>query len=91
MPTNNPKWDAETTEALRTLVRKGVLGSGVLETADCRKTYEELKAKGVEVLQPPVERFYGIEALLKDNSGNWFSMTQRTEQREPSKAELDKL
>jgi catechol 2,3-dioxygenase-like lactoylglutathione lyase family enzyme len=91
MPTTNSKWDAETSEALRTLVRKGVLGSGVLETADCKKTYEELKAKGVEFLQPPVERFYGIEALLKDNSGNWFSMTQRTERREPTKAELDKL
>jgi catechol 2,3-dioxygenase-like lactoylglutathione lyase family enzyme len=91
MPTNNPKWDAETSEALRTLVRKGVLGSGVLETADCKKTYEELKAKGVEFLQPPAERFYGIEALLKDNSGNWFSMTQRTEQREPTKGELDAL
>ena len=33
----------------------------------------------------------GIEAVLNDNSGNWFSMTQRTEQREPSKAELDAL
>lgn len=91
MPANNPKWDAETTEALRNLVRKGVLGSGVLETADCQKTYEELKGKGVEFMQAPVERFYGIEALLKDNSGNWFSMTQRTERRDPSKTELDKL
>jgi len=91
MATTNPKWDAETAEALRTLVRKGVLGSGVLETADCRKTYEELKAKGVEFSQPPVERFYGIEALLKDNSGNWFSMTQRTGVHEPSKEDLDKL
>ena len=77
MPTTNSKMDAETSEALRTLVRKGALGSGVLETADCQKTYEELKAKGVEFMQPPVERFYGIEALLKDNSGNWFSMSQR--------------
>ncbi len=91
MPTTNPKWDAETTEALRTLVRKGVLGAGVLETANCKKTYEELKAKGVEFMQSPVERFYGIEALLKDNSGNWFSMTERTGAHEPSKEELDKL
>jgi len=91
MPTNNPKWDAETAEALRTLIRKGVLGSGVFETADCKKTYEELKAKGVEFMQPPVERFYGIEALLKDNSGNWFSMSERTGVHEPSKSELDKL
>jgi hypothetical protein len=68
-----------------------VLGSGVLETADCKTTYEELKAKGVEFSQPPVERFYGIEALLKDNSGNWFSMTERTGVHEPSKEDLDAL
>jgi len=76
MPTTSPKMDAETSEMLRTLIRKGVLGAGVMETADCQKTYEELKAKGVEFLSPPTERFYGIEALLKDSSGNWFSMTQ---------------
>jgi hypothetical protein len=42
-------------------------------------------------MQPPVERFYGIEALLKDNSGNWFSMTERTALREPTKGDLDSL
>lgn len=52
------------------------MGTGVFQTADCQKTYEELKAKGVEFLQPPTDRFYGVEALLKDNSGNLFSMTQ---------------
>jgi catechol 2,3-dioxygenase-like lactoylglutathione lyase family enzyme len=77
MSTTNSNTDAETAEMLRALIRKGVLGSGVLETADCQKTYEDLKARGVEFLSPPTERFYGIEALLKDNSGNWFSMTQR--------------
>jgi len=24
----------------------------------------------------PTERFYGTEATSRDNSGNWFSMTQ---------------
>ena len=64
---------------LRTLIRKGALGAGVMEAADCRQTYEELKARGVEFTSPPTERFYGIEALFKDNSGNWFSMTERKE------------
>jgi catechol 2,3-dioxygenase-like lactoylglutathione lyase family enzyme len=80
MPTGpSPMMDQETSDALRTLIRKGVLGVGVVQTADCRKTYEELKAKGVEFAQAPEERFYGIEALFKDNSGNWFSMTQPKE------------
>lgn len=80
MPTKpNHLMDQETSDALRTLIRKGVLSAGVFQTADCQKTYEELKAKGVEFVQPPTERFYGIEALIKDNSGNWFSMTQPKE------------
>ncbi|HUI54013.1 MAG TPA: VOC family protein [Bryobacteraceae bacterium] len=80
MPTEaGPMMDEETAASLRGLISKGVLGGGVFETADCQKTYDELKAKGVEFQQAPVERFYGIEALMKDNSGNWFSMTQRKE------------
>ncbi|HEY2019258.1 MAG TPA: VOC family protein [Bryobacteraceae bacterium] len=77
MPTApGPMMDQETSDMLRTLIRKGVIGHGVLETADVRKTYDELKAKGVEFSSPPTERFYGIEALFKDNSGNFFSLTQ---------------
>jgi len=75
MPTApGPMMDQETSDALRTLIQKGKLGAGVFATADCRKTYEELKAKGVDFSPPPTERFYGVEALMKDNSGNWFSL-----------------
>ena len=69
--------DEATCNTIRGLIEKGVYGGGVLATTDCQKTYEELSAKGVQFLQPPTERPYGIEALLKDDSGNWFSMTQR--------------
>jgi catechol 2,3-dioxygenase-like lactoylglutathione lyase family enzyme len=80
MPTTpSPMMDKETSDALRSLIKKGTIGSGVLETADIQKTYEDLKARGVEFSQAPTERFYGIEALFKDNSGNWFSLTQRLE------------
>jgi catechol 2,3-dioxygenase-like lactoylglutathione lyase family enzyme len=76
MPTDpSPMMDQETSDALRTLITKGKMGAGVFSTADCQKTYEELKAKGVEFTQPPTERFYGVEALMKDNSGNWFSLS----------------
>jgi catechol 2,3-dioxygenase-like lactoylglutathione lyase family enzyme len=68
--------DEETASTVRSLIKKGVFGAGVFETKDCRKTYEEYKARGVEFMSPPEERFYGIEAIFKDNSGNWFSMTQ---------------
>jgi hypothetical protein len=70
----------ENAAKLRELLQAGVVGVGVLETDDCRGTYEELKAKGVEFMGPAEERFYGIEALMKDNSGNWFSLVQRPKQ-----------
>jgi catechol 2,3-dioxygenase-like lactoylglutathione lyase family enzyme len=70
-------FDAEKVTMLKKLIQGGVMGAGVLEVDDCHKTYQELKAKGVQFMSEPQERFYGIEALMKDNSGNWFSMTQR--------------
>jgi catechol 2,3-dioxygenase-like lactoylglutathione lyase family enzyme len=70
------KFDAESERMLRTLLKKGILGGAVLQTQNCRETYEELKRLGVEFLEPPAEKFYGVEALLRDNSGNWFSMTE---------------
>jgi catechol 2,3-dioxygenase-like lactoylglutathione lyase family enzyme len=75
-PKAGPMWDEESVRMIRSLIEKGKMGTGVLETDDCRKTYEQLKGAGVEFIAPPEEKFYGIEALLKDNSGNWFSMTQ---------------
>ena len=52
------------------------MGAGAFDTADCHATYAELKAKGVEFVSPPQEQAYGVEAIFKDNSGNWFSLTQ---------------
>ncbi len=72
--------DEETSVQLRAIMAKGVLGAGVFNTPDCRGTYEELKGKGVVFVSEPAERPYGIEAVFKDNSGNWFSLTQPTEE-----------
>jgi len=70
--------DEETSNTIRALLAKGVLGAGVFNTNDCRATYEEMKAKGVQFQSEPAERPYGIEAVFRDNSGNWFSLTQPT-------------
>jgi len=72
-----PMFTEDDAAVLSSLVAKGSMGAGVIETDDCRTTYEELKARGVTFLQEPAERPYGIEALLRDDSGNWFSLTQR--------------
>lgn len=72
-------YDEETRNAFRVLLEKGALGAGVLFTPDCRATYQELKAKGVQFKGEPKEQFYGIEAIISDGVGNWFSMTQPKE------------
>jgi catechol 2,3-dioxygenase-like lactoylglutathione lyase family enzyme len=73
-----PMHDEETGSQIRELVAKGAMSGGVLETDDIRNTFEELSAKGVIFLQEPSERPYGIEAVFRDDSGNWFSLAQRT-------------
>ena len=73
---NVQKIQPQDVETIGTLMKKGAFGAGVFQTADCRKTYEEMKAKGVEFLSPPKDQFYGVEAVFRDPFGNWFSMTQ---------------
>lgn len=58
------------------LIKKGTFGFGVFECIDIYATYHELKEKGVVFTKKPTEEFYGIEAMFKDDSGNWFSLTQ---------------
>jgi catechol 2,3-dioxygenase-like lactoylglutathione lyase family enzyme len=72
-----PMFTPEDAEAVQSLVAKGAMNGGVLETDDCRATYEQLRARGVVFLQEPLERPYGVEAVFRDDSGNWFSLTQR--------------
>lgn len=62
---------------LRDLVTKGALGAAaILTTEDCRATYEELRAKGVEFTEEPTEQPYGIDCALRDPFGNHVRITQ---------------
>jgi len=69
--------DAATGEQVRALVAKGALSPGVMATSDCRGDHRALSAAGVQFLQEPAVRPYGVEAILRDDSGNWYSFTQR--------------
>ena len=57
---------------------------GAFDVDDCPGTFAELNARGVAFLSEPTERPYGIEATLRDNSGNWFSMTRTCAARGPA-------
>jgi catechol 2,3-dioxygenase-like lactoylglutathione lyase family enzyme len=74
-----PPIDPESAEQVKALLAKGAMGPGILRTDDCRKTIKELEERGVEVVQQPDERFYGIDAAIRDPSGNEWRVTQPIE------------
>ena len=71
-----PVFEPETAEAVRDLTAKGASGTIFLSTDDCKASYEELKARGVEFVDTPEERPYGIDASFRDPSGNHIRLTQ---------------
>jgi uncharacterized glyoxalase superfamily protein PhnB len=71
-----PLMDAETAEQVRNLTAKGFAGTVFLTTDDCRAAYEELTARGVEFVEPPEERPYGIDSGFRDPSGNSIRLTE---------------
>jgi catechol 2,3-dioxygenase-like lactoylglutathione lyase family enzyme len=71
-----PVFDDETAQAVRDLTAKGAAGTVFLTTDDIYREYEELKARGVEFVDTPEERPYGIDSSFRDPSGNHFRMMQ---------------
>jgi catechol 2,3-dioxygenase-like lactoylglutathione lyase family enzyme len=73
-----PIFDDETARAVRDLTAKGAAGTVFLTTDDVYAEYEALKARGVEFVDPPEQRPYGIDSSFRDPSGNHFRLTQVT-------------
>jgi predicted enzyme related to lactoylglutathione lyase len=71
-----PVLDDATRKDILDLSAKGFAGTLFLTTDDCRASYEELRARGVEFSEEPEERPYGIDAGFHDPSGNSFRLTQ---------------
>ena len=65
-----PVMDAETAEQVRNLMAKGFAGTVFLTTDDVHAAYDELKARGVEFVEAPEDRPYGIDSSFRDPSGN---------------------
>jgi len=77
--TPGPPLDAEAADFIRRQLEKGGMGGLGLRVDDCRKTFEELSAKGVTFLQEPSDRPYGVEAVMRDVSGNWLVLVEPKE------------
>lgn len=62
----------------RALDEGGTFAVGI-SVDDCVATIADLESKGVQVINPPEERPYGVEALIRDNSGNWIVLVENRE------------
>lgn len=71
--------DEESAEQIKELMSKGDACMFILETDDCRATFDDLKAKDVEIIEEPTERFYGTDAAIRDPFGNHIRITEPKE------------
>lgn len=71
-----PVHDEATAQTLQALVAKGAMPPLVLTVNDCRAAYEEMRGRGVEFTQEPMERFGSVDAGFRDPSGNAWKMVQ---------------
>ncbi|QEC49408.1 VOC family protein [Baekduia soli] len=71
-----PLMDDDSAGQVRALMAKGYAGTIFLATDDCWASYEELTGRGVEFVETPEERPYGIDSGFRDPSGNHLRLTQ---------------
>ncbi len=74
-----PPLSPDAAEFVRSQLESGQMGGLGLRVDDCRKTYEQLSTKGVTFLQEPSDRPYGVEAVMRDNTGNWLVLVEPKE------------
>lgn len=74
-----PVFDAETSAAVRNLTGKGVAGTVFLTTDDCMRAFKELRDRGVEFIDEPEERPYGLDCSFRDPSGNNIRLAELRE------------
>ncbi|MFC0081365.1 VOC family protein [Aciditerrimonas ferrireducens] len=64
-------------EALAALVAKGALQAAIFRTDDLEGTVARLRAAGVEVLEEPADRPWGVrDGAVRDPSGNVVRLAQ---------------
>ena len=74
-----PPLDPDVAQRLSGMLARGELsgaGAMIFNSDDVQATYEDLTDRGVEFIQEPMERPYGIDAAFRDPSGNSFRIMQ---------------
>ncbi|MEP9381697.1 VOC family protein [Nocardioides sp. KR10-350] len=73
-----PVFSQEQHDLIEKVMAQGIAGSAFFVTDDVQRDYEELSARGVEFVEKPEQRPYGIDCGFRDPSGNQFRLAQIT-------------
>lgn len=76
-PVADPHATPADREAAAELLAKGLLRGVNFATGDCDATFESIRERGGEVLQEPMDQFYGVrDCAFRDPSGNMLRFSQ---------------
>ena len=76
-PAADPNASPADQQAMAELLAKGLLRGVIFATDDCDGTFEKIRAAGGEVLQEPMDQFYGMrDCAFRDPAGNLVRFTQ---------------
>ncbi|GAB1821409.1 VOC family protein [Herbidospora sp. RD11066] len=76
-PLADPNASAEDKETMSELLAKGLLRGLIFGTDDVDATFEKIASAGAEVLQEPLDQFYGVrDCAFRDPSGNMLRFNQ---------------
>ena len=71
-----PNVDESAREQIAKVLASGFTPPLILQVDDCRATIERLRERGVDISQEPEDQFYGVDAGIRDPSGNSLRITQ---------------
>ena len=64
-------------DTLAALITKGAMNGVVFATSELDATFEKVRASGAEVMQEPMEQFWGArDCAFRDPAGNMVRITQ---------------
>ncbi|MEU5024905.1 VOC family protein [Streptomyces milbemycinicus] len=79
-PLADPNASPADRQTMAELMAKGLLRGVIFATDDCDATFERVSAAGAEVLQEPMDQFYGLrDCAFRDPAGNLLRFTQPLE------------
>jgi len=80
-PIADPNVSPADKTAAAELLAKGLLRGVIFATDDCDATFERIRAAGGEVVQEPMDQFYGVrDCAFRDPAGNMLRFSQPREQ-----------